>query len=235
MSQDSGSIAANLSLVKQRIDDAAIKAGRNPEEITLVTVTKGFPISRIVEAIEAGADTLGENRAKEAAEKFDVLGREVEGRGISWHIIGTLQTNKVKYVIRFADLIHSVDRPALAAEIDKRAKAAGKIQPILIEVNASGEKAKAGVDPDDLAALIETACRMPNLNVRGLMTMAPAVSDPEEARPHFKLLRELFEGQKDRLPGTFDILSMGMTGDFEVAVAEGATLVRIGRAIMGKQ
>ncbi len=228
-------IADNLSEVKQRIDGAAARAGRDPNEITLVTVTKGFPVSRIVEAVEAGAVALGENRAKEAAEKFEVLGREVEGRQLSWHIIGTLQTNKVKYVIGFADLIHSVDRPAVAEEIDKRAQAAGKIQPVLIEVNVSGEKAKAGTTPDELTSLIDLTRRLPNLLVKGLMTMAPAVNEPEEARSCFRLLKGLFDEQRSRLPESFDTLSMGMTGDFEIAVEEGATLVRIGRAIMGER
>jgi pyridoxal phosphate enzyme (YggS family) len=235
MSRESGPISENLTQVKQRIAEAALRTGRNPEEITLVTVTKGFPVSRVVEAIEAGADVLGENRAKEAAEKYETLGREVEGRGISWHIIGTLQTNKVKYVIGFADLIHSVDRPALAAEIDKRAKAAGKIQPVLIEVNVSGESAKAGATPAELPGLIDEALGLSSIEVKGLMTMAPAAVDPELARPHFKRLKELFEMERSRLSESFSILSMGMTGDFEVAVEEGATLVRIGRAIMGER
>jgi PLP dependent protein len=228
-------IADNLARVNERIVAAAARAGRHPEDITLVTVTKGFPVSRIVEAVEAGANILGENRAREAADKFEILGREVEGRQISWHIIGTLQTNKVKYVIEFADLIHSVDRPALAVEIDKRAKAAGKIQSVLIEVNVSGETAKAGTSPAELTTLIDMTRGLPNIEVKGLMAMAPAVTDPEAARPYFKRLRELFEEQKSRLSGSFDTLSMGMTGDFEVAVEEGATLVRIGRAIMGER
>lgn len=228
-------IADNLSEVKQRIAGAAAKAGRDPKEITLITVTKGFPVSRIVEAVEAGADALGENRAKEAADKFEMLGREVEGRRLSWHIIGTLQTNKVKYVIGFADLIHSVDRPAVAVEINKRAQAVGKIQPVLIEVNVSGETAKAGTSPGELASLIDSTRRMPNLMVKGLMTMAPAVNEPTEARPYFRLLKELFDEQKSRLSESFNTLSMGMTGDFEIAVEEGATMVRIGRAIMGER
>ncbi len=229
------SISENLSSVKQRINDAAVRAGRDPNDISLVTVTKGFPVSRMVEAIEAGADKLGENRAREAADKYEVLGREVEGRRLSWHIIGTLQTNKVKYVIRFADLIHSVDRPALAVELDKRAQAADKIQSVLIEVNVSGEKAKAGIKPDELTSLIDSTCNLSNLEVKGLMTMAPVVREPESARPYFRLLKELFEQQRSLLPESFDTLSMGMTGDFEVAVEEGATLVRVGRAIMGER
>lgn len=229
------SVKNNLDSVKKRIATAAARAGRNPEEITLVTVTKGFPVSRIVEVVEAGADALGENRAKEAAEKYEVLGREVEGHELFWHIIGTLQTNKVRYVIGFAELIHSVDRTAVAAEIDKRSYAAGKIQPVLIEVNVSGETAKAGTNLDELTALIDSTRKLPNLLLKGLMTMAPAVSDPEKARPHFRTLKEIFECQRSRLPESFDTLSMGMTGDFEVAVEEGATLVRIGRAIMGER
>jgi PLP dependent protein len=229
------SVNDNLNSIKKRISTAAARVGRDPEEIMLVTVTKGFPVSRIVEAIEAGAEVLGENRAKEALEKYEVLGQEVEGRRISWHIIGTLQTNKVKYVIGLADLIHSVDRADLAVEIDKRAKTTGKVQPVLIEVNVSGESTKAGVSPEELTALVDSTRNLPNIILKGLMTMAPEASHPEAARPHFRLLRELFNNQRSRLPESFNTLSMGMTGDFEVAVEEGATLVRIGRAIMGER
>lgn len=227
------SISENLKSVKHRIDEAATRAGRDPEEITLVTVTKSFPVSRVVEAIEAGARILGENRAKEAAEKFDILGREVERHLLSWHFIGPLQTNKVKYIIGFADLIHSVDRIGLAEEINKRANAQGQTQEILIEVNVSGEEGRSGVKPEEAPRLIEAAGALPNIEVRGLMAMAPIVAEASEARPHFKRLKELFVKERALDLPRFDILSMGMTDDFEVAIEEGATLVRIGRAIMG--
>jgi hypothetical protein len=227
------SISENLKSVKHRINEAAVRAGRDPDEITLVTVTKSFPVSRVVEAIEAGARILGENRAKEAAEKFDILGREVEGHSLSWHFIGPLQTNKVKYIIGFADLIHSVDRTGLAIEIDKRAKALGKTQEVLIEVNVSGEDARSGARPEETPRLIKAVSALPNIEVRGLMAMAPMVGVASEARPYFKILRELFERESAPEKPRFDILSMGMTDDYEVAIEEGATLIRVGRAIMG--
>lgn len=235
MSHKSGPIFENLIQVKQRIAEAAGRVGRSPEDITLVTVTKGFPVSRIVEAIESGARILGENRAKEAAEKFDILGREVEGHLLSWHFIGPLQTNKVKYIVGFADLIHSVDRIGLAAEIEKRASALGKKQEILVEVNVSGEKIRSGVQPEEAPGLIEAVRALPHIEVRGLMAMAPIVEDASEARPYFRVLRELYDKERDKGIPHFDTLSMGMTDDYEAAIAEGATLVRIGRAIMGER
>jgi pyridoxal phosphate enzyme (YggS family) len=228
------SIAENFSVVKQRINVAAARAGRDPSEIKLITVTKGFSVPRIVEAVEAGADALGENRAAEAAEKFEILGRVVEGRSISWHFLGYLQTNKVKYVIGFADFIHSVDRISLAEEIDKRARALGKKQPVLIEVNVSGEPSKAGLKPAEVTGFVEGLGRFQNLEAKGLMTIAPLADDPELARPVFAGLRETFERTR-AATGLTELkeLSMGMTDDYEVAIEEGATIVRIGRAVMG--
>lgn len=230
----SSSIGENLTRVKERITAAAVRAGRNPDDIQLVTVTKGFSVSRIVEAVVAGADELGENRAREAADKFDVLGREVEGHAISWHIIGTLQTNKVRYVIEFADLIHSLDRISLAEEINKRAGAIGKVQSVLIEVNVTGEKTKSGLSPGEASNFIDAVHDLPKISVAGLMTMAPRVESPDEARPAFVALRELLESLKDESTRpAFKHLSMGMSEDFETAIEEGATIVRVGRAIMG--
>lgn len=231
-----GSITDNLSTVRERIAAAASRAGRDPSEIKLITVTKGFSVPRIVEAVEAGADALGENRAAEAAEKYEILGRVVEGRSISWHFLGYLQTNKVKYVIGFADFIHSVDRIRLAEEIDKRARALSKRQPVLIEVNISGEPSKAGLEPAEVAGFVERLGRFRNIEAKGLMTMAPFAEDPELARPVFAGLREVLEKTRAAV-GLSELkeLSMGMTDDYEVAIEEGATMVRIGRAIMGSR
>jgi PLP dependent protein len=227
------SVSDRLIAVEKRIAAAAERAGRNPLDVTLVTVTKNWPIPSVIEAVEAGARALGENRAREAAEKFAALGRKVNGRPVTWHFIGYLQTNKVKTIIELADLIHSVDRLDLAQEIDKRARAAGKIQPVLIEVNIGGEESKAGVRPAAVSGLARAVVGLPNLQLRGLMTMAPVVEDPEETRPLFAELREI----QDELAATVEPgcreLSMGMTDDFEIAVEEGATIVRVGRAIMG--
>lgn len=230
------SIRANFDNVRERIRESAERVGRSPDEITLVTVTKGSSIPRIIEAVEAGATELGENRAREAAEKFETLGREVSGSPVSWHIIGYLQTNKVKYVIEFADLIHSVDRMSLAEEIDRRARIAGKIQNILIEVNISGEAAKTGVSPEEANDLAARIAGLENIKTVGLMTMAPFSNDPESSRPVFAALKALRDSIK-AAPGLSGVthLSMGMTGDFEVGIEEGATIVRVGRAIMGER
>lgn len=230
------SIAENFSFVEQRIKAAASRAGRDPSEIKLITVTKGFSVPRIVEAVEAGADTLGENRAAEAAEKYEILGRVVEGRSISWHFLGYLQTNKVKYVIGFADFIHSVDRIRLAEEIDKRARTLDKRQPVLIEVNISGEPSKVGLKPAEVTGFVARLGRFRNIEAKGLMTMAPLTKDPELARPVFAGLREVLEKTRAAIGlSELNELSMGMTDDYEVAIEEGATMVRIGRAIMGSR
>ncbi len=226
-------IRGRLSVVNERIDAAAARTGRAPGEITLVTVTKTFPIDKVAAAIAAGATALGENRAREAADKYAALGNIVNGRQVAWHFIGHLQTNKVKLVTDWVDLIHSVDSPELALAIDKRARAADRVQPVLLELNIAGEEAKSGVKPARLTALAETAARLPNIVVKGLMTMAPLVDNPNAARPVFAALREWRDKLKAGVLPDCDELSMGMTDDFEVAVEEGATIVRVGRAIMG--
>lgn len=231
----SDSIESRFHEVMWRISDAAARSGRNADDISLVTVTKGFGIPSIIEAVEAGADILGENKAQELKEKYQVIRDSVSDRSVKWHFIGALQTNKVKFVVEPAALIHSVDRLGLAEEIDKRARAADKLQPVLIEVNVSGEAAKSGAAPAEALGLAKKLFDLPNLRVDGLMTMAPLAVDPEESRPYFAALRELRDRiAADASPG-FRHLSMGMTGDFEVAVEEGATIVRVGRAIMGER
>jgi pyridoxal phosphate enzyme (YggS family) len=196
-----------------------------------VAVAKTFPPEAIREAAEAGIRDVGENRVQEASAKFQVLGRDV-----TWHLVGHLQTNKVKKALEIFDWIHSVDSLRLAEEISRRAERVGREVDVLVEVNVSGEPSKFGVRPSELHRLIEQVVRLPHLRLRGLMTIAPLVDDPEKARPYFAALRELRDqllrsGVADHLPH----LSMGMTDDFEVAVEEGATMVRIGRAIFGER
>jgi pyridoxal phosphate enzyme (YggS family) len=226
------SIAENLKTVRDRIAAAAERAGRDPASIALVAVTKTIDAAGIREAVAAGASRLGENRVQEAKEKIEQLGPIA-----SWHLIGRLQTNKAKYAVRLFDLIHSVDGPELAKELDRQAGKRGKVQDVLIEVNIAGEEQKAGVALSDAVALIKDAATFRNIRVLGLMTMPPFSEDPEASRPHYRRLRELAEAVKrEKIPGVpMEVLSMGMSGDYEVAVEEGATMVRVGTAIFGRR
>jgi PLP dependent protein len=221
------SLADNLGRVRGSLRDAARRAGRNPEEVTLVAVTKTWPPDVVAEAIEAGATDLGENRAQEFREKASLLGDRAR-----WHFIGPLQTNKVRHVVGSCELIHSVDRPGLAEAIARRATAMDREQDVLIEVNVAGDPSKHGVEPARAVALALEVEALEGLRVRGLMTMPPYPESPDESRPHYKDLAALSEQLRARLPEA-GVLSMGMSRDFEVAVEEGATMVRIGTAIFG--
>lgn len=222
-------IAARYEAVRREVADAADCAGRSPDDVTVVAVTKTVGIVEIQAAIAAGITDFGENRAQEFLGKFGLfpLAR--------WHFIGTLQTNKVKDVVGKAWLIHSVDSGHLLRAIDRRAAEVGAIQPVLLQVNVSGEGSKHGFAPDDVADALAIASKMDNVEVRGLMTMAP-FGRPEDARPVFRELKHLSDSLSAlRLNGVELVeLSMGMTNDFRVAVEEGATIVRVGRAIFGK-
>ncbi len=220
-------IRDRLAQVRDRMDAAARRAGRAPDQVTLVAVGKSFSADIVVAAYRAGAGELGENRAQELKEKAIAI-----PSGPRWHFIGHLQTNKARLVVGVAALVHSVDRSALAEEISRRARARSIVQDILIEVNVSGEASKHGVEPARAVALAEEVARLDALRVRGLMTMAPLSDDPESSRPYFSDLRDLGERLRSAVPGA-DELSMGMTRDFEVAIEEGATLVRVGEAIFG--
>jgi pyridoxal phosphate enzyme (YggS family) len=224
------SIASNLKTVQDRIAAAARRAGRDPASVRLVTVTKTIDAERIREAVAAGASVLGENRVQEAREKIASLGPIA-----SWHLIGRLQANKAKYAVTLFYLIHSVDSLALAKEIDRQAARHDKVQDVLIEVNIAGEASKAGVEADAVMGLVRDLSMLKNIRVQGLMTMPPFSEDLEASRPFFRKLRELAADiGKEQVPGvTMKELSMGMSGDFEVAVEEGATLVRVGTAIFG--
>lgn len=219
------STADNIARVRERIARAAERAGRDPATITLVAVSKTVEPAHIREALEAGIRDLGENYYQEARDKQPLFGPEAR-----WHFIGHLQTNKAKYVAGRFFLVQSVDSEALALELGKRAQAAGTTQAVLIEVKLDPAATKFGAEPDAALELAARVAETPGLRLRGLMGMAPFGDDPEQARPHFARLRGLY-GQ---LPAEHrQILSMGMTADFEAAIAEGATLVRIGTAIFG--
>ncbi len=221
------SVGVRLEEVRGRIAAAAERAGRTGADVALVAVSKGFPADVVAQAVAAGAAELGENRAQELREKAIAL-----SGGVRWHFIGHLQTNKARQVVGVASLIHSVDRPGLAEELARRARVAGVTQDVLIEVNVSGEATKHGVEPAAAVAFAEQVGALSPLSLRGLMTMAPLSSDPEDSRPYFAELRELRDRVVEVVP-TATELSMGMTRDFEVGVEEGATLVRIGEAIFG--
>jgi pyridoxal phosphate enzyme (YggS family) len=226
------SIADNLKMVTDRIASAAKRSGRDLLSVKLVVVTKTVDVDRIREAVDAGALILGENRVQEAKEKIEKLGPIA-----SWHLIGHLQTNKAKYAVKLFYLIHSVDSLELAKEIDKQAAKIGKVQDVLIEVSISGEASKAGVASENAAALVKGAAKLKNISIKGLMTMPPYSDSPEDSRPYFKKLSELSESiARENIPSvSMKELSMGMSGDFEVAIEEGATMVRVGTAIFGER
>ncbi len=221
-------ILANIEEIKQRMAHAASAAGRASEDVTLVAVTKTVDALCAKQVLEAGVVNLGENRVQVFLDKYDVLGNEPR-----WHLIGHLQTNKVKYITGKAQLIHSVDTLHLAEEISKKAKNAGLVQDILVQFNISGEESKSGADADEAKALFEKLSCLKGISVRGLMTMAPLGATETETRHVFEGLRELSEQiAKEGYDNVFmEHLSMGMSGDFEAAIREGATLVRIGNAL----
>jgi len=223
-------IRENIEVIKEKIARAALKAGRRPEDVLLLAVTKTIDNERIREAVDAGLCELGENKVQEIMDKYDTLERDVK-----WHMIGHLQTNKVKYIADKVTLIHSVDSLKLAEEINKKAAKAGRVMDILIEINVADEESKFGITCDMAEDIIKEIALMENLRVRGLMTVAPFVDDGEENRPVFRRLRQLLVdiNAKKIDNVNMDILSMGMTGDYEVAVEEGATIVRVGTGIFG--
>lgn len=219
-------VAAAVERVRERIAAAAERAGRQAAAARLVAVSKGAPLELMRQALDAGQLDFGENRVPEALAKQGQLGPEVR-----WHFVGRLQRNKVRPLLDFVGLIHSVDRVELAQEIDRRAS--GPVE-VLVEVNTSGEPHKAGMNPEDLHDLLEDLSGMAGLRVTGLMTMAPRVSSPEEARPFFRRLARMRDDMQKLFPQMpVHHLSMGMSQDYEIAVEEGATLVRVGEAIFG--
>jgi len=220
-------IGANVARVRARIAEAALRSGRRPESVLLVAITKTVGVDRIREAVACGLRVLGENRVQEAR------GKVPEVPGVTWHLVGNLQRNKVKEALGLFEVIHSVDSLGLAEEISRRAegRSSSPVE-VLVQVNISGEPQKHGVPPEEAAGVLAQALRLPGLRVRGLMGMGPLVPDPEAARPYFRRLRETRDRLREalRVAGLED-LSMGMTDDFEVAIEEGATIVRVGRAL----
>jgi len=215
-------IRDNLQRVQAVIAGACARAGRKPDEVLLIAVSKTVEIERIRLSVAAGVAALGENRVQEAKEKIEALGRPVP-----WHLIGALQTNKAKDAARLFDWVHSVDRHELAQELDRRARALGRTVDALLEVNVGEEPQKSGARPGEIKGLLDACSRFASLRIRGLMAIPPAADDPEQTRPYFRRLREL------RDAAGLEHLSMGMSADFAVAVEEGATMVRVGTAIFG--
>lgn len=226
------SVAENLGKIRERIRQAALRAGRDPESVRLVAVSKTKPAAAIEEAFGCGQQIFGENYVQE------LVGKKAElPTGVSWHFIGNLQSNKVRQIAGMVDLIHSVDRLSLAAEIDRQWGTLGKVCEVLIQVNISREETKGGTSSEELLHLVRDVARLPHLRIVGLMTMPPFFDDPEGARPYFRELRELAgKLQAAAVPGVeMRELSMGMSGDFEAAIEEGATLVRVGSALFGER
>jgi len=227
-------IRENLLKIRERIASSCAKAGRLNAEVTLVCVSKSRSLEEIQEVLAAGIGDIAENKVQEALSHYKAIADRSYARQIKWHMIGHLQTNKVKEAVRIFDLIHSVDSFRLAEEINKQAAKIDKIQDILVEVNTSQEESKFGVKPGQLWELVKAIPELKNVRLIGLMTMAAQSADPQRSRPYFRKLRELKE-QINKLNGPDKLahLSMGMSDDFEVAIEEGASLVRIGTAIFG--
>lgn len=224
-------VADNIAEIEEKIQRAVEKSGRKREDVLLIAVSKTKPVSLIQKAVDCGLTSLGENKVQEIMEKYDSLA------DVHWHLIGHLQTNKVKYIIDKVDMIHSVESLKLAMEIDKRAGQQNRIMDILVEVNAAEEESKFGVKPKDVEDLIKELAKLANIRVRGLMTVAPFVENPEENREVFCQMQQIFIDINGKNIDNIDmnVLSMGMTGDYEVAIEEGATMVRVGTGIFGER
>ena len=220
----------NFEEIEAKIQAACDRAGRKREEVTLIAVSKTKPVELLQEAYDLGNRIFGENKAQEIADKYDRLPND-----ISWHMIGHLQRNKVKYIIDKAEMIHSVDSLRLAEAIEKEAEKKGITADILIQVNVAKEDTKFGVMPEDAGGLILQVSKLPHIRVRGLMMIAPFVENPEENRIYFRRLRNLAvdigENKSDNV--TMSVLSMGMTNDYEIAIEEGATMIRVGSGLFG--
>jgi len=222
-------IRENYIRVMERIERAARRVGRDPSEIKLVAVSKTVEAARIKEGIEAGVSILGENYVQEAQKKIEEIGRPV-----AWHFIGHLQTNKAKYAIRLFEMIHSLDSLPLAEELNRRAEQGGQVAKVMIEVNISGEATKFGTDEEKVFSIARGILNLNHLSLEGLMTMPPYFDSPEMSRPYYIKLRELKEKMiREGIP--LKELSMGMSNDFEIAIEEGATYVRVGTAIFGER
>ncbi|MBQ2533399.1 MAG: YggS family pyridoxal phosphate-dependent enzyme [Lachnospiraceae bacterium] len=225
-------VQENLTQVEANITAACKRAGRSRDEVTLIAVTKTKPVEMLQEAYDWGSRNFGENKVQEIMDKYDKLPSDIR-----WHMIGHLQRNKVKYIVDKVCLIHSVDSYRLAEEINIQAKKRGVVVPILIEVNIADEQSKFGVRPEETMQLVREISSLDGVSIRGLMCIAPYVVDSEENRPFFRKIKALsIDIEKENIDNvSMDILSMGMTGDYEVAIEEGATMVRVGTGIFGER
>jgi len=224
-------IAENVKNLQESIKSACIAAGRSPDSVTLLAVSKTFDVQKVQEAVQAGLLDVGENYVQELTAKRE----QISDARIRWHFIGHLQSNKVKFIADWIHLIHSIDNDSVAEEVERRAAKLGRSINVLVEVNTSAEATKFGVSPAEAASLVGRVGSHPHLNVQGLMTIGPISSDPEESRKSFRLLKKIFDevNSAEILPQPLQHLSMGMSHDFPAAIAEGATIVRIGTAIFG--
>ncbi|MBQ7246416.1 MAG: YggS family pyridoxal phosphate-dependent enzyme [Firmicutes bacterium] len=219
------SIRENIEYIRRLKDEAAVRSGRKGDDVLLIAVTKLHSADEINEAIDAGITDIGENKVQEILDKYDSV------KPVKWHLIGHLQTNKVKYIIDKVDLIHSLDSMKLAQEIEKRAAKIDRIMDVLVQVNSAEEESKFGVGVDETEDLIKSIrAECTHINIKGLMCIAPLEDDPEDARPFFRAVKEIFDRHED-----FTVLSMGMSNDFQVAIEEGSTAIRVGTAIFGNR
>ncbi len=225
-----GYIKENIAEVEKKVAAACERSGRKREDVLLLAVSKTIDVDRIKEAVDCGLTSLGENKVQEIMDKYDAMGPDVK-----WHLIGHLQTNKVKYIIDKVEMIHSVESLKLAEEISKRAAAKGVTANILLEVNVADEESKFGIKVDECEEMVRKISVLPNIVIRGLMTVAPFVENPEENRGYFRQLKQLLVDINSKKIDNvnMEVLSMGMTGDYEVAIEEGATIVRVGTGIFG--
>ena len=225
-------VVENLAEVEKHICEACARAGRSRDEVTLIAVSKTKPVSMIEELLPGGTRDFGENKVQELVDKYEMLPKDIH-----WHLIGHLQRNKVKYVVDKACLIHSVDSMRLAETISEEGVKKGVTVPVLIEVNVAGEESKFGVTLEETEGLVREIAKLPSIQIKGLMTIAPYVEDPEENRVHFSRLKHLSVDIKNKNIDnvSMDVLSMGMTGDYQVAIEEGATMVRVGTGIFGER
>ena len=234
MNESTHEIARRWEMLREQVNETAFKCGRNPEDITVVAVTKTHTVDVIKSGIDAGIRIFGENYAQELKEKYEAL--KDYARDIQWHFIGHLQSNKIKYIAPFVSLIHSVDSIHTAEAISEEAKKNDRTIDILLQVNTSGETTKSGCEPDEIFKFAEYAMKIPNINILGLMTIGSFSDDKIQIRSEFRLLSSLREKLNQSFkPHRFKHLSMGMTGDFDIAIEEGSTYIRVGTAIFGER
>ena len=230
-------IEHRVARVYERIEDACTRAGRRPDSVTLVAVTKTFPIEIVQAAYEMGLRHFGENRIQELVEKSSALPGKLRGGDVYWHMIGHIQRNKAKDVVASADIVHGLDSLRLAKQLNTRASGMDRVLPCMVQVNVSGEASKFGLKPNEVPAFLDELCRYENIELAGFMTLARPADNPERVRPEFQRLRRILESTQASHTSclSWQYLSMGMSGDFEVAIEEGATHVRVGSALFGSR